>query len=120
MRMHTDDEVYAVDDYFLGPPRQTLPWRVRYRAYGIGILIYAVILLLEIWTGLISPWNAVYGLLITIWSTMKIMDRVDHEHTARAVAVTFWHEVSAPRTAKHEAKHTRLTLRGLRRRTRTS
>ncbi|WP_162597081.1 hypothetical protein [Streptomyces sp. NEAU-S7GS2] len=118
MRMHTDDEVYAVDDYFLGPPRGTLPFRVRYRAYGIGAGIFALILALEAWTGLLGPWPAIYGLVVTIWLTMTVMERVDHEHTAKAVAVTFAHEVSAPRGTKKGTGHTTLTLTGVRHRAR--
>ncbi|MCD9146140.1 hypothetical protein [Streptomyces albireticuli] len=116
MRMNTDDEVYAADDLFLGPPRMTLPWRVRYRAYGIGTVLYALVLLLELWTGVLGPWPAVYGLVFVMWATMRVMDRVDHEHTARAVAVTFWHEVSAPRPSQKTGARARLTLSGVRRR----
>ncbi|MFK8851168.1 ATP-binding protein [Streptomyces sp. Ac-502] len=96
MQMHTDDEIYAVDDIFLGPPRASFPFRVRYRAYLIGAALFALILVLEIWTGVIGPWNAVYGLLATIWLTMQVMERVDHEHTAKAVFASFAHEVAAP------------------------
>ncbi|MFD8386148.1 hypothetical protein ACFV2X_47910 [Streptomyces sp. NPDC059679] len=115
MHMHTDDEVYAVDDVFLGPSHQTLPWRVRYRAYGIGAAIYALVLTLEIAVGFLSGWNAVYGLLFTIWTTIKIMDHVDHERGAKAVTVAFWHEVSAPRPRTSGARRARLTFTSVRR-----
>ncbi|UNZ22298.1 hypothetical protein [Streptomyces sp. 891-h] len=120
MDMHTDDEIYSVDDTFLGPPGQTLPWAVRYRAYGIGSAIFALILGLELWLGILGPWNAVYGLLVTIGLTMWIMGRITHEYTLRALATTFWHEVSAPRPRTPTRRVRRSTLTTIHRRTRNS
>ncbi|GAA2686918.1 hypothetical protein [Streptomyces lunalinharesii] len=118
MRMTTDDEVYAVDDVFLGPPRGSLPFRVRYRAYAIGAALYILILALEIWTGVIGAWNAVYGLLVTIGLTTAVMEHISHERTVKAAAATFLHEVAAPRGRKKGRGHTTLTLAGVRRRAR--
>ncbi|MGW5119192.1 hypothetical protein ACWEQ8_27670 [Streptomyces noursei] len=116
--MTTDDEVYAVDDVFLGPPRGSLPFRVRYRAYAIGSALYIVILALEIWTGLIGFWNAVYGLLVTVGLTTAVMEHIDHEHTIKAATLTFLHEVAAPRGRKKGRGHTTLTLASVRHRAR--
>jgi hypothetical protein len=118
MRMHNDDEVYAVDDVFLGPTQRTLPFRVRYRAYGIGSVLYALALGIEVKVGVIGVWPALYALVATVFVTMKIMDHVDHENTARAVFIAFWHEVKAPRTRKSGATTARLSLKSVRRRAR--
>ncbi|GAA2100445.1 hypothetical protein GCM10009801_72970 [Streptomyces albiaxialis] len=120
MQMHTDDEIYAVDDTFLGPPGQTFPFAVRYRAYGIGAAIFAVILALEIWLEIIGPWNAVYGLLVTVGLTMWIMDRVTHETGIRPLLTVFWHEVSAPRRRTPHSRTGRLDLAKVQRRQRNN
>lgn len=121
MQMHTDDEIYAVDDRFLGPSGHTTPWgAVRYRAYGVGAVIYGAILGLEMWTGILSPWNAVFGLVATVWLTFQIMDRVTHEMTVRALATTLVHEISAPRGRTTGPRIRRLALARLRRRQRQS
>ncbi|MDJ0345904.1 hypothetical protein QMK19_35310 [Streptomyces sp. H10-C2] len=118
MRMTTDDELYRVDDVFLGPARQTLPFRVRYRAYGIGGGLYALVLALEIWTGLIGFWPAVYGLLIVVWLTTKAMSHIDHDRTVKSAVTTLIHEISAPRTPRRpDATTTRPTLTEVRRHT---
>ncbi|WP_202239981.1 hypothetical protein [Actinacidiphila reveromycinica] len=116
--MHNDDEVYAVDDVFLGPTKRTFPFRVRYRAYGIGSLLYVLALSIEVKVHVIGFWAALYALLAVIYTTMKIMDHVDHENTARAVVIAFWHEVKAPRDRRSGATTARLSLRAVRRRTR--
>ena len=47
MRVRTDDEVYRVDAVWLGPPKATFPWRARYVAWGVGIVVFLVGLMSE-------------------------------------------------------------------------
>ena len=47
MRVRTDDEVYRVDAVWLGPPKATFPWRARYVAWGVGIVVFLVVLTIE-------------------------------------------------------------------------
>ncbi len=64
MRLPVDDEIYRVDAVWLGPPQQTLPWRARYSAYGVGLAIPfllcaalavpGMLLLLKV-----APWNEI-------------------------------------------------------------
>ena len=52
MRLSVDDEIYRVDAVWLGPPRHTLPFRARYSAYGVGLVVFVLVQLLERRVGL--------------------------------------------------------------------
>ncbi|MFC9068717.1 hypothetical protein [Streptomyces harbinensis] len=115
MQMHTDDELYQVDDVFLGPRGQTWPFRVRYRAYAIGGAVFGAIIAVEMWVGIVGLWPAVFGLLTAIWLTQRAMDHVDHERTIRSAATTLWHEITAPRRGRSGATRARMSLTSVRR-----
>jgi hypothetical protein len=100
MQMHTDDDLYRVDEVFLGPARQTLPFRIRYRAYGIGAVVFALVIVAEIATGLIGVWAAIYGLIGSAYVTKRLMAYIDHERTIRNAVIILAHEVSAPRAPR--------------------
>ena len=47
VHIRTDDDVYRVDAVWLGPPRATFPWRARYSAYGVGLVVMIVVMFLQ-------------------------------------------------------------------------
>lgn len=115
MDMHTDDELYRVDDVYLGPRGRPLPFRVRYRAYWVGGALFGTVILGEIWTGTLGILPALYGLVATVYLTTQVMRHIDHDRPMRAMAAVAWHEVTAPRPprpapvrrARHEVRRLR-------------
>ncbi|MFI1831310.1 hypothetical protein ACH41E_33425 [Streptomyces sp. NPDC020412] len=101
MQMQSDDEVYQVDNVFLGPPGTRLPWRARYQAYGVGAVLTIVMLIVLNKTGLMGPWAIAWGLLAVIGLTRLIMPHVTHDNSVKALLQTFWNEVRAPRSTRH-------------------
>ena len=104
MRIRTDDDVYRVDAVWLGPPKATFPWRARYVSWGIGTVLFLVVLGVERQLGIgFSFFSTAWGLLITILLTRLIGSRISHERPLTAVALMWIHELTAPRklTAAH-------------------
>lgn len=98
MRIRTDDDVYRVDAVWLGPPKATFPWRARYVAWGIGMVMFLVVLGIERQLGIgFSFFSTGWGLLITILLTRVIGSRISHERPLSAVAVMWIRELTAPR-----------------------
>jgi hypothetical protein len=57
MRIRTDDEVYRVDAVWLGPPKATMPWRVRYVAWGVGTVVFLLVMTVERRIGVPFGWS---------------------------------------------------------------
>src|SRR4051794_1413827 len=95
----TDDPVHEVNAEFLGPKGWTTPWRARYVAYCLGFGVLLLILAVERRIGLgIGAMTCLYDLAATVFITRSLGRLIDHERPARTLAVTFWHELTAPRT----------------------
>lgn len=98
MRIGTDDDVYRVDAVWLGPPKATFPWRARYVAWGIGMVMFLVVLGVERQLGIgFGFFSTGWGLLITIMLTRIIGSRISHERPLSAVAAMWVRELTAPR-----------------------
>ena len=98
LRIRTDDDVYRVDAVWLGPPRATFPWRARYVAWGVGTVIFLVVLGIERQIGIgFSFFSTGWGLVITVLLTRLIGSRIGHERPLTAVAQMWLHELTAPR-----------------------
>lgn len=98
MRIRTDDDVYRVDAVWLGPPKATFPWRARYVAWGVGMVLFLVVLGVERQLGIgFGFFSTGWGLLITILLTRLIGSRISHERPLGAVAVMWVRELTAPR-----------------------
>jgi hypothetical protein len=115
--MHSDDEVYQVDNVFLGPPGFTFWWRARYQSYAVGAALTAVMLLALTLLGLMGFWPITYGLFFVIVITRKIGEHVSYDHGVNHMLTTLRNEVRAPRQKKHQALAVRLSTSSLRRRT---
>lgn len=98
MRIRTDDEVYRVDAVWLGPPKATFPWRARYVAWGVGIVTFLVVLLIERRVGFgFGFFSTAWAVVITILTTRLIGKRINHERPLGAVLVMWLRELTAPR-----------------------
>ncbi len=97
MRIRTDDEVYRVDAVWLGPPRATMPWRARYVAWGVGVVVFLLVLTVERRIGISLFWAIAWGLVATILITRIITSKISHERPLSAVASMWMRELTAPR-----------------------
>jgi hypothetical protein len=100
--LRPDDEVYRVDAVWLGPRGLTLPWSARYSAYGIWLVLFVAVLLLEGLLPMRVSVPPVWELVLTILATYALTGVIDHDRPLLSV----WHllraEVSAPRARRAE------------------
>ena len=125
MQVRTDDEVYRVDAVWLGPPKATFPWRARYVAWGVGILVFFLVLTAQRAIGFgFGFFTVAWGLVITVALTRFICSRISHERPLTAVLTMWGRELTAPREASSgtggAASATRVRVRGSRPRPRRS
>jgi hypothetical protein len=98
VRVRTDDEVYRVDAVWLGPPKATFPWRARYVAWGVGILVFLVVFGVERFIGFdIGFFTVAWALVITVVITRLICSRISHERPLGAVLAMWARELTSPR-----------------------
>jgi hypothetical protein len=98
VRVRTDDEVYRVDAVWLGPPKATFPWRARYVAWGVGIVVFLVVLTVERRMGFgFGFFTTAWAFVITIIITRFITQRISHERPLSAVVAMWVRELTAPR-----------------------
>lgn len=98
MRIRTDDEVYRVDAVWLGPPKATFPFRARYVAWGVGTLVFLVVLAIERQLGIgFGFFSTAWAVVLTIALTRLICSRITHERPLTSVATMWVRELSAPR-----------------------
>jgi len=106
MRLPVDDEIYNVDAVWLGPPRNTLPWRARYVAYCVGLVVFVLLQAIERRLGIgLGFFSLAYSLLITVGLTRLILSVVDHDRPLGSVLAAFAHEVAAPRESTKGIDH---------------
>lgn len=107
MRLPVDDEIYNVNAVWLGPPRNTLPWRARYVAYGVGLVVFVLLQAVERRLGIgLGFFSMAYSLLATVGLTRLVLSVVDHDRPLGSVLAAFAHEVDAPRESTKPAVHT--------------
>lgn len=107
MRLPVDDEIYNVDAVWLGPPRNTLPWRARYVAYGVGLVVFVLLQAIERRLGIgLGFFSLAYSVLVTVGLTRLILSVVDHDRPLGSVLAAFAHEVGAPRESTKNTDHT--------------
>ncbi|MDV6013822.1 hypothetical protein [Haloechinothrix sp. LS1_15] len=98
MRIRTDDEVYRVDAVWLGPPRATFPWRVRYVAWGVGFAVFLLVLTIERQLGIgFGFFSTAWALVITVIVTKLITAKINHERPLGSVLSMWYRELTAPR-----------------------
>jgi hypothetical protein len=98
VRVRTDDEVYRVDAVWLGPPKATFPWRARYVAWGVGILVFLLVLTGERAIGFsFGFFTVAWALIATVVLTRLICSRISHERPLGAVFTMWMRELNTPR-----------------------
>jgi hypothetical protein len=98
VRVRTDDEVYRVDAVWLGPPKATFPWRARYVAWGVGILVFVLVLTGERAVGFgFGFFTVAWAVIATVVLTRLICSRISHERPLGAVFTMWTRELGTPR-----------------------
>ena len=107
MRLGVDDEVYRVDSVWLGPRRATLPWRARYVAYGVGLLVFVGLQIVERRVGIrLSFWAVMWSLLGTVAITRGLLRLIDYERPLLATLTAIANEIGAPRADRRRRSYT--------------
>ena len=97
MLVRTDDEVYRIDAVWLGPPRATFPWRARYVAYGLGLLVMILVMFVQRRIGIgLDFFSVAWALIITVLVTRFLGQRIDYERPLGQVVALFRHELRGP------------------------
>lgn len=97
MRVSPDDEVYRVNTVWLGPRGLTLPWTARYQAYGVWLLMFVLVLLVEAITPIDMGVPPVWEACATTLATYAVMTFVDYERPIVSVWQMFASDLRAPR-----------------------
>ena len=101
MVIRPDDEVYRVDAVWLGPQGLTLPWSARYSAYGIWVVLFIGVLLVEAVLPIPVSIPPVWELVLTILATYALTGVIDHDRPLVTVWQLLRNEFRAPRA--HDA-----------------
>ena len=105
MRLRPDDDVYRVDAVWLGPRGLTLPWSARYSAYGIWLVLFVGVLLVEAALPMQVTVPPVWELVLTILATYALTGVIDHDRPL----VSVWHLLRAEATAPRPRQPVRPT-----------
>jgi hypothetical protein len=100
VRLRPDDEVYRVDAVWLGPRGLTLPWSARYSAYGIWLVLFVAVLLIEAVLPMSVSVPPVWELVLTILATYALTGVIDHDRPLVSVWQLLRAEVAAPRKSR--------------------
>ena len=102
MLVRPDDEVYRVDAVWLGPQGLTLPWTARYSAYGIWVVLFIGVLLVEAVLPMQVSIPPVWELVLTILTTYALTGVIDHDRPLITVWQLLRWELMAPRAPTAE------------------
>ncbi|SEB45605.1 hypothetical protein [Rhodococcus jostii] len=106
--IETDDDLYRVDQHWLGPPGRAFPRPIRWQAVGIGALLFLLSLILVMgvlslpWSG----WSVTVALGLTYLGTNRIVDGLGHERTIRSLARSAINDLTSPRPVAGRNKKT--------------
>lgn len=117
MRIRPDDEVYRVDAIWLGPRGFTLPWSARYSAYGIWLVLFVSVLLVEAALPMRVTVPPVWEFVLAVLATYALTGVIDHERPLGSVFDLARTELSTPRARKGD-RPVRLTASAVRMRER--
>ena len=116
MRLRPDDDVYRVDAVWLGPRGLTLPWSARYSAYGIWLVLFVGVLVLEAVLPVPVSMPPVWEFVLSVLATYAVTGVIDHERPLSSVWQLLHVELRAPR-APRKARPIRMSLQRVRVRT---
>lgn len=97
MRLPDDDEVYEVDQTYLGPPGRYIA-AMRHKAIFAWLVIAPLVLVM--FRRLDIPMTLLTGglaFIFTLWAAMKVADHTNEEVPVAAALRAFWNELTARR-----------------------
>jgi len=97
MLLRPDDDVYRVDAVWLGPRGMTLPWTARYSAYGIWLVLFVGIILVEAVLPMAVSVPPVWEVVMSVLATYGVTGLIDHDRPVRSVWQLVRVEMTAPR-----------------------
>jgi hypothetical protein len=112
VRLGVDDDVYRVDSVWLGPRRATLPWRARYVAYAVGLVVFVLLQVVERRVGIdLSFWAVMWSLLGTVAITRGLLRLIDYERPLLATLTAIANEIGAPRADRRRRSYSLVPAR---------
>lgn len=109
MRLPDDDEIYDVDQTYLGPPGYYIG-RLRYRMIAVTPVVVLLGLAFLVRTGIgFTLLSVALTVLIALRLSQWIVDRTNHERPIGVLLTTFWHELTAVRIPVKGARSRRPT-----------
>jgi hypothetical protein len=114
MLIRPDDEVYRVDAVWLGPQGLTLPWSARYSAYGIWVVLFVGVLVVEGILPMAVSVPPVWELVLTILATYALTGVIDHDRPLISVWELVRSELRAPRSREEIRRPVRLSATSVR------
>lgn len=101
MRSRSDDELYALQNRWLGPPGRTLLWQARYAAYVVWVGYFLFFLIVrqqlgDALSGFLGYAIVAVAALLATHGTMRV---VTPDRPAGQVLRMFFAELGAPRSA---------------------
>lgn len=104
--IETDDDLYRVDQHWLGPPGRAFPKPIRYQSAGIGSLLAIGSWILVF--GLLSlppnGWTVMGMCLLTYYGTKRFTERLGTERTLGSLARSAINDLRSPRPSTNAAK----------------
>ncbi|MCF7552575.1 hypothetical protein [Pseudonocardia sp. WMMC193] len=104
MRSRSDDELYALQNRYLGPPGRTLMWQARYSAYCLWLAYCFVLLIahaqLGLFDGFLGYVIVVVGAVVATQLTMRV---ITPDRPTTAVLRMFAAELRVPRLREQTA-----------------
>ena len=104
MLLRPDDDVYRVDAVWLGPRGLTLPWSARYTAYGIWLVLFVSILLVEAVLPMRVSVPPVWETVLSVLATYAVTGVVDHERPLSSLLQLVRAELRAPRSSAERSR----------------
>ncbi len=98
MRLPDDDDIYEVDQDYLGPPGRYVG-RVKYRSIAVFPVLFLLLTVVQRQVG-IAPgvFSILWTVVIASYLTGEVISRTTYERPLSALLWTFWHELSAERS----------------------
>lgn len=97
MRLPDDDEIYDVDQTYLGPPGYYIG-RLRYRMIAVTPVVVLVGFAFLVKTGVgFSLLSVALTVLVALRLSQWIVNKTTHERPIGVLVTTFWHELTAVR-----------------------
>lgn len=108
MRLPDDDEIYDVDQTYLGPPGYYIG-RLRYRMIAVTPVVVLLGLAFLVKTGIgFTLLSVALTVLIALRLSQWIVDKTNHERPIGVLMTTFSHELTATRFPLKELRSRRL------------